>query len=244
MNDLWRGGDPLVNGAGEQLAHSLTLGDPHRRSIVVIAHGVTGQHDRPYLNDLARGLASRGLTALQLTYSGNGASGGLFEDSTISKEVSDLRSVLDSLSGWTAGYAGHSMGGAVGTLCTAQDERIRALCSLAGMVQVQPFMERVFGDLAPGEPMLGREQCPLSPALLEDARSIQDTLGAARQVRVPWLLVHGTTDELVPFSDSQEAQAASECAELVPLEGADHRFTGHVEAMVEATAEFFDRSLP
>ena len=234
----------LTNELGERLAHTLTLGDTHRRSLVVVAHGVTGQHDRPYLNDLAQGLSLRGLTALQITYSGNGASEGRFEDSTISKEVADLSSVLDTLDGWAVGYAGHSMGGAVGALCASRDKRIQALCSLAGMVQVQAFMERVFGGLAPGEPMLGREQCPLSPALLDDARRIQDTLEPARQIQVPWLLVHGTTDELVPFSDSQEAQAASLGADLVPLEGADHRFSGHVPAMVEATVDFFDRNLP
>jgi alpha-beta hydrolase superfamily lysophospholipase len=234
----------LTNAAGESLDHAFTPGDPGRRSIVVIAHGVTGQHDRPYLNSLAEGLAGRGLAALQITYAGNGRSGGRFEECTISKEVADLGSVLDTLDGWSVGYAGHSMGGAVGVLRTAQDARLRALCSLAGMVQVQAFMERVFGDLAPGDPMLGREQCPLSAAFLADARDIHDTLGAAREIDVPWLLVHGTQDELVPYSDSEEAQAASGGADLVPLPGADHRLTGHVEAMVDSTAAFFDEHLP
>ena len=234
----------LTNQAGERLDHHLTPGDPERRALVVIGHGVTGQHDRPYLNSLAEGLAARGVAALQITYAGNGASEGHFHECTISKELGDLGSVLDTLGDWSVGYAGHSMGGAVGVLFAAQDARIRALCSLAGMVRVRTFMERVFGDLAPGDPMLGREECPLSAAFLADAYEIEDTLGAAGKIDVPWLLVHGTEDELVPYSDSEEARAASAEAVLVPLPGADHRFTGHVQAMVDPVAAFFDEHLP
>jgi len=229
------------NASGERLATTFTPGTGDR--LVIVAHGVTGRHDRPYLDALAAGLAARGLAALQVTYAGNGDSEGRFEDCTISKEVADLRSVLDALEGWRVGYAGHSMGGAVGALCAAADERVRALCSLAGMVQVQPFMERTFGHLAPGEAMLDKPECPLSQAFLDDARAVGDTLGAARTVAVPWLLVHGTTDELVPLSDSEEALAVNSRAELVTLPGADHRFTGHEAVMVHATADFFARAL-
>ena len=229
------------NASGERLATTYTPGTGDR--LVVVAHGVTGRHDRPYLDALAAGLAARGLAVLQVTYSGNGRSEGRFEDCTISKEVADLGSVLDALDGWQIGYAGHSMGGAVGTLRAASDPRVRALCSLAGMVQVQPFMERTFGHLAPGEAMLGKAECPLSQAFLDDAQGIGDTLDAARAIEVPWLLVHGTTDELVPLSDSEEILAVNPGAELVTLPGADHRFSGHEEVMVRATADFFDRSL-
>lgn len=226
----------LVNRHGERLAHSFTPGPEGGREIVVLAHGVTSDHDRPYLNALAAALAGRGVAALQVTFAGNGASEGRFEDCTVSKEVEDLGSVLDALDGWTVGYAGHSMGAAVGVLRAARDARVRALVSLAGMVRVDAFVRRVFGDLRPGEPMLGRERCPLSPALLEDARRIGDTLDAAREVAVPWLLVHGTADELVPHRDAVDARAANPAAELVTLEGADHRFEGQHAELVAAVA--------
>ena len=236
-------GMDLFNAAGERLDHTFTAGDAGRRALVIIAHGVTSHHDRDYLNALAAGLALRGVAALQLTYAGNGRSEGSFEECTISKEVADLGSVLDSFGGWTVGYAGHSMGGAVGVLRAVQDPRIRALCSLAGMVQVQSFMERTFGHLSPGDAMLDKAECPLSQLFLDDALAIGDTLGAAREVAVPWLLVHGTADELVPYSDSEEVCAANPNARLEPLPGADHRFAGHVPRLVELVSSFFDRAL-
>ena len=104
------------------------------------------------------------------------------------------------------------------------------------MVRVQEFMERTFGDLVPDRDlMLGREGCPLTSGFLEDASSIGDVLGAASEISVPWLLVHGSADELVPFHDSVEAAEANpRMTNLVELEGADHRFSERHPDLLEA----------
>ena len=104
---------------------------------MVIGHGVTAHKDRPFLVALAEGLSRAGIAALRISFSGNGASEGRFEDSNISKEVEDLGAVLDALPGRALAYAGHSMGGAVGVLRAARDPRIRALVSLAAIVHTR-----------------------------------------------------------------------------------------------------------
>ena len=46
----------------------------------------------------------------------------------------------------------------------------------------------------------------------------------ASRVQVPWLLIHGTADSVVPFQESMEIrEAAGTNAELVALDGADRR---------------------
>ena len=105
---------------------------------------------------------------------------GRFEESTISKEVSDLGSVIDAFNGRAIGYVGHSMGGAVGALRASTDARIKAMVSLAGMVQISEFMDTHFGALVPdADNMLDREGCPLTSAFLADAHEIGSTLEAA-----------------------------------------------------------------
>lgn len=207
-------------------------------SIVLIGHGVTGSKDRPWLEALADAVAEAGLTALRFSFAGNGASEGRFEDATLSKEVDDLGSIVDSVTSWGAtrvGYVGHSMGGAIGVLRASRDARIGCLVSLAGMVHVQAFMERQFGHLRPGEPMLEKAGCPWTPALAADAARIGSVIPQAARIAVPWLLVHGSDDELVPLSDSLEARAAAGGrAELMTLPGVDHRFTGTVPALIGA----------
>ena len=92
------------------------------------------------------------------------------------------------------------------------------------MVHVDAFMRAQFGHLAPGAPMLDKPECPWSPKLAEDAARIGSVTAAAARIRVPWLLVHGEADELVPCQDALDArQAAGGRPELVTFPGIDHR---------------------
>jgi len=218
-----------------------------RRAIAVLAHGVTSSHDRPWLVELGDALARAGIAALRFSFAGNGASEGRFEEATPAKETEDLGAVLDALA--AAGFgpiavAGHSMGGAVALRRAARDARVRALVTLAGMVHVHRFMQRHFGSLAPGDPMLGKERCRWNQALADEAARIGSLVHDAAQVRIPWLLVHGDADEMVPLDDSRDARAAAAGRpELVVLRGVDHRFTGAVAAMTGAVVPWLVNQL-
>jgi len=236
--------EPITNGRGERLDHEYRPGRTGARDLVLIGHGVTANKDRPWLVALADELEAAGVGTLRVSFAGNGASEGRFEDATITKEVADLGSVLDRLADRDVTYAGHSMGAAVGVLRAASDERIRRLVSLAGMVHTRSFCERKFGDLEPGrDVMWDKPECPLSQAFVDDLTTIDTVVGAAARVRVPWLLVHGTADTVVPFQDSVDARsAAGGPAELVELEGVDHVFDGAgTDAMTRAVRAWLER---
>jgi uncharacterized protein len=237
----------LRNAAGERLDHGWhpaggAAGAPPP-AVVVIGHGVTSHWDRPWQTDLATALAGAGLPSLLVSFAGNGQSEGRFEDVTPTKEVADLGSVIDALQHWGVqriAYAGHSMGGAVGVLRASQDARLGALVSLAGMFHVHDFMQRTFGHLVPGEGrMLDKPGCVWNTTLAADAARIGSLHAQAARVRVPWLLVHGDADELVPLQDSLDARAAAgDRPALVVLPGVDHRFTDAIPAMSSAVVEF------
>ena len=232
----------LRNGAGERLDAVWTPGRARSDLVAVVAHGVTSHHDRPYLATLCDALAAAGIASLRFSFAGNGRSEGLFAAATISKEIADLGSVLDALHGRRVACIGHSMGAAVCALRAATDPRITALVSLAGMIDVRGFCERHFEGLVPGRDlMFGRAGCVLSDAFLSDARQIGTLLPVAQRIRVPWLLVHGDRDELVPLADSEAAATACALAELRVLAGCDHRFTGCEAAMVDAVVPWVAR---
>ena len=129
----------IKNKQGEKIDYTFHTATKDSDTIIVLGHGVTGNKDRPFLVALAEELAKAGYSTLRFSFSGNGASGGRFVDSNISKEVEDLGSVLDELGNVRIGYIGHSMGGAVGVLRASHDPRIKFLVSLAGMVNTKDF---------------------------------------------------------------------------------------------------------
>jgi pimeloyl-ACP methyl ester carboxylesterase len=227
----------IKNQQGERIDYTFHAGGKFPNALVVLGHGVTGNKDRPFVVALAGALAAAGINALRISFSGNGASGGRFVDSTISKEVADLGSVLDAVAAKypTVGYIGHSMGGAVGVLRTSRDARIQFLVSLAGMVNTAEFARREFGMVKPGAGfMWDDENSPLSQVYMDDMAKIGSVAPRAKDIRVPWLLVHGSEDDVVPISDSREVFAlASEPKQLVELPGSNHVFAGeHAAKMI------------
>ncbi|HIG11430.1 MAG: alpha/beta hydrolase [bacterium] len=218
----------IRNSVGERLDYSLVSGNAECRDVVVIGHGVTGNKDREWALTLAECLRVAGFCALRFSFAGNGASEGVFENSCPTKETADLAAVLDRLGGWRVTFVGHSMGAAVGVLRASADERIERLVSLAGMVHTADFAQRKFGDLEAGhDSMWEKPDCPLSQVFLDDMRGIGSVEALAEEVRVPWLLVHGRADEVVPFEESEAILArAGGRAELFALDGADHVFSG------------------
>ena len=227
----------IRNSYGERLDYSFHRGEASSKRIVVLGHGVTGNKDRPFVAALANGLAASGIPTLRFSFSGNGDSEGEFIDSTISKEVEDLGSVLDALSGYSVCYVGHSMGGAVGVLRASSDNRIKLLVSLAGMVHTKTFSRTEFGDETPDEGfMWDKPECPLSSAYMDDMAQIDSVVDRASQISVPWLLVHGTEDDVVPIGESREIfKNANEPKELIELAGADHVFSDESTSLMVTT---------
>ena len=242
MNEL-----QITNRAGERLDYQFHPGD--RMSVlVVIGHGVTANMDRPHLVALADGLSAKGWPCLRFSFSGNGKSEGSFAESCITKEIGDLQAVLDAVPDTVSVvYLGHSLGGAVGVLTAVRDLRIRALVSLAGMTRTAEFVEREFGDVTPGEGfMWDNPECPLSQTFVDDLGLVDTTLDAAAAVSQPWLIIHGSADDVVPIQDGKDAFEAATCdKEWLEIEGAEHLCDeSSYPQLVDAVDGFLKRVFP
>ncbi len=216
----------IRNRQNERIDHTFHPGT-RADALVILGHGVTGNKDRPLLIAIAEALAAHGWPCLRISFSGNGESGGAFENSNITKEIADLQAVLNAVpNDVRVAYVGHSMGGAVGVLTAARDMRIFTLVSLAGMTHTADFVQREFGDVTPGGGfMWDDEDCPLSQEYVDDLTALGDTLSAAEAVTQPWLLIHGTADDVVPVRDGHDAFAAATCEkQWLEIPGAEHAF--------------------
>jgi len=239
---------PIQNSAGETLEYSFAQGAEATRKadwIVVLGHGVTGNKDRPVIADTAEALNAAGFDTIRFSFAGNGDSAGDFRESTISKEVEDLGAVLDAVSGEypQIAYAGHSMGGAVGVLRASRDARIKALISIAGMVDTKTFAQTEFGDETPDKGLMWEEEsCPLSSAFMNDlCDTVCSVAPQALAINIPWLLIHGTADDVVLPKDTEEIKTLKGSGvEVVLVEGADHSFgePDHKKQLTEAVSKW------
>ena len=227
----------IRNAQGEVL--DVAYHDGERDDVLVIfGHGLTGQKETPVLFWLGRALAHDGWPCLRFSFSGNGKSEGAFVDSNLSKEVADLMAVMDQVgSGKKIVYIGHSMGAAVGALTVGRDERIKLMVSLAGMVYTRAFCEREFAEHLPEKDgMWGDEAFLLSQKFIDDLTCVGSTMDAVRGLRTPWLLIHGSEDDVIPPVESEDLlNVLRGPRRFVEMKGAGHLFENHYNEVIEET---------
>jgi alpha/beta superfamily hydrolase len=232
----------IRNKHGEKIDHAMHEVDGVNDKLIILAHGVTGAMDREFMGELAAMLAAQGWPTLRISFSGNGGSEGHFTDSTISKECDDLVAVMDQVKGTKkVAYIGYSMGGAVGALTAAKDDRISVLVSLAGMVRTKVFAETEFGDVVPDKGfMWDDETTPLSQKFMDDLRQIDTVIPAVKDLRLPWLLLHGSQDDVVLPDDSVHLfNHLKGKKKHVVIDGTDHSFAGHWESLAGEIDDWF-----
>ena len=219
----------MRNKQGEWLEHTF-LNTDRDDILVILGHGLTGNQDRELYTSLCQLLADRGWPTLRFSYSGHGNSEGNFKEMTITKEVDDLQAILDQCKGTKKiAYIGHSMGAAVGTLTAAKDDRITLLASLAGMVHTKQFYDQEFSEQQPDHSLMWeKEECPLSQTFKSDLYSIQTVIPATKDVRLPWLFLHGSEDDVVlPHHSEDLFNAIRGKKKHIVYQGINHQFDGH-----------------
>jgi dienelactone hydrolase len=246
------------------------------RPAVIICHGFKGFKDWGYFPVTADRLARAGFAAVSFNFSGAGVGddGETFDEperfgrNTYSAQLADLDVILQALGSGALGFQpsavgllGHSMGGGVVILRTARDPTIQALVTWASVARFGRLWRddqisdwRRTGRLEVVNQRTG-DVLPLYPDILDDLernRAALDVPRAAGDVRVPWLIAHGSADETVPVTDAHELSSGAPGVTPLILGRAGHTFgikhpwsgsTAAFDRLLEATVDWFSRHL-
>jgi pimeloyl-ACP methyl ester carboxylesterase len=242
----------LPGAKGRPMLIDVTYDDAFKNApVVIFAHGFKGFKDWGTHNLVAGYFANAGFKYLKFNFSHNGTTPDnpldftdliAFSDNTFSIELEDLDTIIDfacSGSGMAAANGvyliGHSMGGGISIIKSAEDSRIKKLVTMASISSFYNLWPeeieiqwRLQGIIYMPNKRTGQKM-PLKSTLLGDLDKHPkrlDILAQATKVKQPWLLMHGNADPTVPLSHAEELYAAHPDAEFFILPGGDHTFGG------------------
>jgi len=248
---------------GARISAVLHIPDQVPASTVMFCHGFTGhkiESHRLFVH-AARHMCDKGFLVLRFDFRGSGESEGMFESMTVSGEISDLKQATsfmldrEEVQHDKIGVIGLSLGGAVSILTAAQDQRIRAVCvwaSPADLKGLQQSVQAIFGRHVDASDSNTPEYIDMpsgyriGKAFLFDVLKHDILTSCAKISPRPFLAVHGTSDELVPFQHAEMLYGkAGEPKERILIAGADHTFNrwDWQSEAIERTTEWFGRKL-
>jgi acetyl esterase/lipase len=198
----------------------------HKRSpLVMNIHGGfwRAKYNLDHAGHLCAALTAKGLATANLEYRRVGNEGGAWPGT-----FSDVRSAYQYLIQNADKYdfdtrkvevMGHSAGGQLALCLAAHESQVRAVISLAGVVDLKRTYELHLSHDAVVEFLRGT---PAEvPEHYREADPMQLSIGKASQ----WL-IHGASDDTVPSAFSRDyvarKQSAREDVHLVEIAGADH----------------------
>jgi len=224
----------LDRGDGVELAWART--DGHAPAVVFLP-GFKSDMTGDKATMLAAFCAERGQAMLRFDYSGHGASGGRFEDGTITRWRDDALALMDHLAPEGLVLVGSSMGGWMALLAAlARPDRVAGLVGIAAapdftetlMWEAMTFEERrtLMRDGVLPVPSQYGEPYKVTRALIEDGRS-HLLLAAPIALACPVRLLHGQRDPDVPWELSLRIaeQVSSDDVQVILVKDGDHRLS-------------------
>jgi fermentation-respiration switch protein FrsA (DUF1100 family) len=245
--------------------------------VVVFCHGFKGFKDWGHFNWVAESCMPYEMAFLKFNFSMNGVKSDqlteisdleAFGNNNYTIELEDLDEVLNwidkmaeelHLDNKQINLIGHSRGGGIALLKSAEDKRVKRLVLWASLSDFDSFFRTETiqeweknGVVYAANKRTG-QQLPLNKQFYDNYLKNKETLDlnkAAKLLSIPLLIIHGTNDESVPVSHAESLYETVTHSIFVRVEGGNHTFgakhpfdpendvTEMLEELVENTFEF------
>ena len=251
------------------------------KPVVLFVHGFKGFKDAMHFNLIADQVAAAGFVYVKMNLSHNGVTPehpmdfvdlDAFSNNNFSIELDDIGIVIDAIERNLFGLeeiefdknnlilVGHSRGGAVSILKACEDHRVKKLVTWAAVPDLEAFWSEEFLEdwKKNGVQFIKnartQQDMPMNYQIVEDFENNADRFRISSQLRhlkIPFLAIHGTEDETVPFESLKLLQITYPQLTTLEIEGAGHTFGGkhpweepelplHSQLLVNKMVEFLN----
>jgi len=236
------------------LADARYIETKNPKPVVLFNHGFKGFKDWGAFNMVADHFAEAGFVFIKMNFSHNGttvekpmefADLNAFGDNNFSIELDDTGVLLDYIFSKDSQIpaeemnlenlylCGHSRGGAHVILKANEDQRVKAIATWAAVNNLEGWNTeeelaqwKKHGTFYIHNSRTGQDM-PLKYQIYENYQAHRNRLlvpKAVKQLHIPFLAAHGTSDTTVPVEAVYEMKKWNSDIELFIMEGADHTF--------------------
>lgn len=239
-----------IENGGQMVRGSIYIPDneEEQKQVLIISHGFNCQCD--LLRNKAKSLAASGIATVVYDFRGGsvkGQSDGKTEDMTVESEITDLNMVIDTIKGydWSDDDQIYLMGESFGGLISALTAPTRD--DIAGMALCFPALhsadaaramwsseEEIPETLKVGNMVTGHDYWKQlwNKDIFDEISGYKDRV----------IILHGTNDPNVGFTNSVKANEVYENSELFAVENAEHCFGGDDALSTLRTIYYFVES--
>lgn len=221
--------------------------------MVIIMHGFTGRKDGKMLQDIADKLEAKGVASIRFDFNGHGESEGDFQEMTVPNEVEDALKVYEYVRALdyvnTVSVLGHSQGGVVASMVAGQLEaeiKSAVLMAPAAVLRDDAIrgntMGRTYNPLDPPEFVEMYGGLKLGRDYITTAFSLPIYETAAR-FKGALCVIHGTGDQVVPYTYGIRYAQQSPDAELYIFPAEDHGFMKDMDRATDTAVDFLLRHI-
>lgn len=226
----------------------LSSGD--KTSLVILMHGFMSDKNDRIITTLASELQKKHIAFIRFDFNGHGDSEGDFQNMTVSSEIADAKKIFD--------YArqldfvddilllGHSQGGVVASMLAgelgAENVASTILMAPAAVLKDNALDGIMFGvrfnpvDIPEYISLFNRR---VGHEYLEEAQTLP-IYETASQYTGPVCIIHGTSDEIVPYSYGVKYKDVFENAVLRLIENENHAFSKKLDEAKNIAIEFIE----
>lgn len=223
---------------GSKLACLVAKPEGKAEGLVVSSQGFGSTTKSQTYQILLEELPKKGFIIVVFEYQGLGESEGKFEETCATRDLEDLRAVVD--------YAynsfefdkkkflmvGSSFGGFTALNLVLEDDRIKGLVLRAPL---SDFMG-IYGDESKRE---RRKEIKDYESFLDDGNKY-DIYQKASEINIPVRIIHGDKDDINPIEQSKKLQELLPNAELRIIEGEGHEFENKKKEVYDLIIKSFE----